>query len=101
MLRKLLRGQGWPICGQLDTKPKHLTKPFTRAYGSYLNLRYMKKLKPAKDIENFWFIEGSEWCLCFSELDEEETGKGYYLQKGSKTSDLYRTKAEALKALPN
>ena len=53
-------------------------------------------------MDNIWRVTESV-DLVYSSLDEEETGKGWYLQKypGGKVSELYRNDYEAIKALKN
>jgi hypothetical protein len=50
--------------------------------------------------ENIWRVN-SNVDLVYSELDEEEKGTGWYLQKypGGKCSQLFRNDYEALKSL--
>lgn len=62
----------------------------------------MKKESLKQMTENIWIVTDNV-DLVYSSLDEEETGKGYYLQKypGGLTSGLYATDAEAIQAHKN
>lgn len=53
-------------------------------------------------MENIWQVT-KDIDLIYSEYDEYQSGKGWYLQKfpGGLTSDLFRTDNEAVKALQN